>query len=171
MKLKIQTQNLFNIMKVIPKDQIQKIKASRSNRQNSRLNWGFLQNGISRDLKIERDFSRGITLDVSQGVPATFSQRKSHSKRFQIKNHEIMLMNQIEKRKEKKGGKNMGIKTCSKEDDIHSTKKDTRSWNPRGTHLYKRSRVQVLILHKNLKQREGKKEERGAAALAHENLP
>jgi hypothetical protein len=40
--------------------------------------------------------------------------------------------------------------------------------NQRGTHLYKRWKVQVLIPYKIYKKREGKEEERGAAALAHE---
>jgi hypothetical protein len=42
MKLKIQAQYLFNIMKVIPKDQVQKIEASYSKSQSSVSKRGFL---------------------------------------------------------------------------------------------------------------------------------
>jgi hypothetical protein len=79
----------MTIMKVFPKDQVQKIQPSRSNPQNSSSTWGFLKNGKSMDFSNKIDSNQENTQDRFLYVPATFLPKKNQSKWLGIKIHEI----------------------------------------------------------------------------------
>jgi hypothetical protein len=91
-------------MNIFPRDQVQKIEASRSKSKNPRLKWGFLQNGKSMDFEIGFEFFRRITLDRFQSTPATFLPKKNQSKRPPNQISRIEQKRHLERRKRKKGG-------------------------------------------------------------------
>jgi hypothetical protein len=99
-------------MKVIPKDQSQKIKPSRSNPQNPSSNRGFLQKVNSRDFSNGIDSNQENTQDRFLYDPATFQPKKNQSKRPPKQFSRIEQRRHLERRKREKGGGD-GIQDCS----------------------------------------------------------
>ena len=130
----------------------------------------FSKRRNSRDLMIQLDFLQGITLDESQNTQQPFSQRKSNQIDSKSRNTNLSKRVNLRGKKEEKG-EEMRDSILQPYGPNQSHKNEHKIISkPRGTHLYKIQKVQVFILPKFYKQREGKGENQKGQQGTHENL-